>query len=92
MAARTTEAAYDAFISYSHRTGGQLGPALRDALHDFGRPWYRLRTMRVFCDRSSISPNESLWAAIEAALRSSATFILVASNESAARTGCSVSC
>jgi WD40 repeat protein len=83
MAARTTEAAYDAFISYSHRTGGQLGPALRDALHDFGRPWYRLRTMRVFCDRSSISPNESLWAAIEAALRSSATFILLASNESA---------
>jgi WD40 repeat protein len=78
-----TATTYDAFISYSHRTGGSLGPALRDALHDFGRKWYRLRNMRVFCDRSSIAPNESLWGSIETALRNSATFILLASTESA---------
>ena len=74
---------YDAFISYSHRTGGVLGPALRDALHDFGRPWHRLGSVRVFCDRSSISPNENLWGGIQTALQNSATFILLASTESA---------
>jgi WD40 repeat protein len=75
--------AYDAFISYSHRASGRLGPALRDALHDFGRPWYRLRNMRVFCDKSSVTPNESLWGAIATALQVSATFILLASTVSA---------
>jgi len=71
--------AHDAFISYSHRVGGRLGPALRDALHDFGKRWYRLRNMRVFCDRSSVTPNESLWEAIASALQGSATFVLLAS-------------
>lgn len=75
--------AYDAFISYSHRAGGRLGPALRDALHDFGKPWYRLRNMRVFCDRSSVTPSESLWEAIATALQGSATFILLASTDGA---------
>jgi len=75
--------AYDAFISYSHRVGGRLGPALRDALHDFGKPWYRLRNMRVFCDRSSVTPNESLWEAIATALQGSATFVLLASTAGA---------
>jgi WD40 repeat protein len=74
---------YDAFVSYSHRTGGELGPALRDALHDFGRSWYQMRALRVFCDRSSIAPSESLWVSLRAALLSSRVFILLASPESA---------
>lgn len=39
--------------------------------------------MRVFCDRSSIALNESVWGAVETALRGSAIFILLASTSSA---------
>ncbi|WP_196778101.1 TIR domain-containing protein [Lentzea aerocolonigenes] len=78
------QAQYDAFISYSHTLDGQIGPSLRDGLHRFARPWHRLRALRVFCDRRSMSANEGLWASIESALRRSRCFILLASPESAA--------
>ena len=75
---------YDAFISYSHAADGKLAPALQSALHRFAKPWYRLRAVRVFRDKTSLSVSPALWSAIEAALSESKYFILLASPEAAA--------
>ena len=70
---------YDAFISYNHEADGPVGPALRDGLHLFARPWNRLRALRVFCDRRAMDPAEGLWTTIRQALDASRFLILVAS-------------
>ncbi|KOV76230.1 TIR domain-containing protein [Nocardia sp. NRRL S-836] len=74
---------YDAFISYNHAADGQLGPAVRDGLHGFARPAFRLRALRVFCDRRSLPASEGLWPSIEAALNASRCLVLLASPGSA---------
>lgn len=74
---------YDAFISYNHAVDNRLGPAVRDGLHQFARPWYRPRALRVFCDRRSMSATDGLWPTVEAALNDSACLIVLASPESA---------
>lgn len=74
---------YDAFISYNHAADGQFGPAVRDGLHSFARPWFRLRALRVFCDRRSLAASEGLWPSIEAALNVSRCLVLLASPGSA---------
>ena len=79
-------AAYDAFISYSHQLDGDLAAALQSALHRYAKPWYRLRALRVFLDRASLS-DPALWSSIERAIRGSRWFILVASPEAAASAG-----
>lgn len=76
-------ARYDAFISYNHAADGRLGPAVRDGLHMFARPWYRLRALRVFCDLRSISATDGLWPAVQEVLDGSRCLILLASPESA---------
>jgi hypothetical protein len=68
-------ARYDAFISYSHAADARLAPALQSGLHQLARPWYRLRTLRVFRDRTTLGVTPSLWPAIEAALQTSRWFI-----------------
>ena len=75
---------YDAFISYSHHLDGALAPAIRSGLQRFARPALRPRALSVFCDKASLSLNESLRAGIEQALRQARTFVLLASPESAA--------
>lgn len=70
---------YKAFISYSHAVDGKLAPALESALKSFARPWYALRAMRVFRDKTSLAANPGLWSSITAALESSEFFILLAS-------------
>src|SRR4051812_46142417 len=75
--------AYRAFLSYSHAADGALAPALQSALHRFGKPWYRLRAMRVFRDKTSLAMTPELWPALEAALGESEWFLLMASPESA---------
>jgi hypothetical protein len=52
-------------------------------LHHFAKPWYRLRSLRVFRDESSLSADPALWEAIERALGSSEWFLLLASPEAA---------
>ena len=74
---------YKAFISYSHAVDGKLAPALQDALHSFAKPWYRLRAIRVFRDRTTLSATPALWPSIEKALGESEYFLLLASPESA---------
>ena len=47
--------AYAAFISYSRAVDGRLAPRLKGALEGFGKPWYRLRAIRVFRDEPAPS-------------------------------------
>jgi hypothetical protein len=75
---------YTAFLSYSHAADGRLAPALQSALHNFARPWYRLRALRIFRDKTSLSASPALWPSIERALESSEWFLLLASPEAAA--------
>jgi WD40 repeat protein len=77
-------ALYNAFMSYSHAADGKLAPALQFALYRFAKPWYRLRALRIFRDRTTLAVTPSLWGAIQAALDESTFFILLASPESAA--------
>jgi hypothetical protein len=79
-----TEYAYKAFISYSHAADGRLAPALQLALHRFAKPWYRLRAVRVFRDRTNLSANPGLWSEIHKALEQSEFLLLMASTSSAA--------
>jgi hypothetical protein len=77
------EQTYKAFISYSHAVDGKLAPSLQGALHRFAKPWYQLRSIRVFRDQASLSANPALWSSIEAALAASEFFILLASPKAA---------
>ena len=75
---------YRAFISYSQAADGRLAPALQKGLQHFAKPWYRRRALRVFRDQTGLSVSPELWGSIEAALRESDFFILLASPASAA--------
>jgi hypothetical protein len=75
---------YDAFISYSHAADHRLAPSLHSALHGFAKPWYRLRAMHVFRDKTSLAATPALWTTIRDALDAARYFILLASPEAAA--------
>ncbi len=83
LAAAATEARYDAFLSYSRAADERLAAALHTALQHFGKPWYRLRLLRVFRDDASLSANPGLWSSISRALAASSWFVLLASPEAA---------
>ena len=83
-APRTGARTYDAFISYSHAADGRLAPALQRGLQSLAKPWYRLRALRVFRDKTSLSASPELWSAIEEALAQARFFVLLASPEAAA--------
>src|SRR3954468_1157832 len=75
---------YRAFVSYSHAIDGRLAPALRNALHAFARPLWKLRAMSVFCDRTDLSVNPDLWSAVRGALDRAEWMVLLASPAAAA--------
>lgn len=79
----TSHFKYKAFISYSHAADGKLAPALQSALHRFAKPWYRLRAMRIFRDKTSLAMTPELWPSIEKALTESEYFLLLASPQAA---------
>ena len=70
---------YKAFISYSHAADGKLAPAIQSALHRIAKPFYRIRALRVFRDKTSLSADPALWRSIEEALAESEYFLLMAS-------------
>lgn len=70
---------YKAFISYSHAADGRLAPAIQHSLHRIAKPWYRLRTMRVFRDQTNLATSPGLWTSIESALREAEFFLYLAS-------------
>jgi WD40 repeat protein len=57
--------------------------ALQNGLHQFARPWNRLRALRVFRDAASLSANPGLWASIQHALQDTAFLLLLASPRAA---------
>ncbi len=75
---------YDAFISYSHAADRKLAAAVQSALHDFAKPWFQLRAVRTFRDKTSLAATPQLWSSIERALAESKYFVLLASPEAAA--------
>lgn len=75
---------YQAFLSYSHESDAPLAAALHSSLGRLAKPWYRLRSMRIFLDKTSLSANPALWQSIENALGQSEHFLLLASPASAA--------
>src|SRR5262245_15013940 len=84
METKTLTSKYRAILSYSLKADGALAKALQNGLHRFARPWYRLRSLRVFRDQGSLSANPALWTAIEESLSQSDFFILLASPTAAA--------
>jgi WD40 repeat protein len=74
---------YKAFISYSHSADLRLSAAVQSGLHRFAKPWYRLRAMRVFRDRTNLSVTPALWPSIEQALSDAEYFLLMASSKAA---------
>ncbi len=74
---------YVAFISYSHAADGKLASQLQAAIHRFARPWYRLRSVSVFRDQTSLAPSPALWESISKVLDEARYYILIASPESA---------
>ena len=76
-------AKYDAFISYSHAKDKPIAGALQSAVQKLGKPWYRLRVLRVFRDDTSLAAAPGLWPTIEQALGDARFMILLASPEAA---------
>lgn len=74
---------YKAFISYSHAADEKLAPALQSALHRFAKPFYRLRALHVFRDKTTLQLTDKLWPEIQNALLDSEYFILMASPDAA---------
>jgi WD40 repeat protein len=75
---------YNAFISYSHAADSRLAPALQSGLHRFARPWYKLRALHIFRDKTNLTVNPHLWSDITRALDQAEWFILLASPQAAA--------
>jgi WD40 repeat protein len=76
-------ARFDAFISYSRSASSGLAVALRNGIERFAKPWYRLRSSRVFLDDATMSANTGLWSNIERGLTEADWFILLCSPKSA---------
>lgn len=74
---------YNAFISYSHTGDEHLAEAVQHALHQFARPWFKLRMLHVFRDKTNLSASPALWHSIEEALGDSEYFLLMACPQSA---------
>ncbi|HEU0087052.1 MAG TPA: hypothetical protein VFQ77_05305 [Pseudonocardiaceae bacterium] len=52
-------------------------------LERFAKPWYQVRSLRVFRDSTSLTANPGLWSSIEQALAESEWFVLMAAPEAA---------
>lgn len=74
---------YRAFISYS-RHDGRIAAAFAARLARVGSPWYRVRAMRVFLDKNSLSTAPNLEKKLDDSLADSEWLVLLASPHSAA--------
>lgn len=73
---------YDAFISYG-RSEEEFASRLQSGLHSFAKPWYRLRAVRTFRDKTSLRAGDELEKGIRSALDQSKFLIVLASKVSA---------
>jgi hypothetical protein len=70
---------YDAFISYSHAADNRLAPRLQQSLQRFAKPMWRLWSLRIFRDETSLAATHALPDILKRALEASRYFILLAS-------------
>lgn len=82
---QTAPTRYDGFVSYSHAADGRLAPRLCRGLERLPLPKRVLgrSRLRMFRDDTSLATSPTLSAELEAALRESDFFLLMASPESA---------
>ncbi|MEA5405583.1 TIR domain-containing protein [Arcicella sp. DC2W] len=74
---------YNAFISYSHKEDISLGKSIQKSIQQLGKPWNKIRGLKVFRDQTNLSASPQLWNNIKNALKESDYFILLASPEAA---------
>lgn len=75
--------AYHAFISYAQASDRDFAPVVRSALHQFAKPWYKLRAVNVFLDKSNLAGTPNLSGALVKALNETEWLLLMASPASA---------
>jgi tetratricopeptide (TPR) repeat protein len=75
---------FDAFISYSHEADKRWAGALRRTLQQVAKPWYRRHGVRVFLDESNATATSRLQSYLREQVRTSKSFVLLASEKSAA--------
>src|SRR4051794_33973244 len=78
------QSSYDAFISYSQRGDKPIAQALRSVIQTIGKPWWKVRSLNVFLDATSLSAAPGLWQSIAEKLDRARYLILLASPEAAA--------
>jgi WD40 repeat protein len=81
--AATVTRKYAAFISYKRDPDLRIATAIQSALHQITKPWYRIRAMRVFRDKTDLAISHKLWASIQQGLEAAEYFIILASPHSA---------
>jgi hypothetical protein len=74
---------YPAFLSYSHSADRQPAAIVQRAPPRLDKPWFRLPTLRISRDETSLSANPGLWTSIERSLAQSDYFLLLASPDAA---------
>src|SRR6516165_3271636 len=73
---------YDAFLSYSWKSDGQIAPVIQSVIQRFLCPWYKLRAKNVFRDLSCLPAGSNLETEILDRLDRSLHLIVLASPES----------
>jgi WD40 repeat protein len=73
---------YEVFLSYRH-LDRDYARAIQSALYRLGKPFWRIRAMRVFRDEDTMAVNDDLRRAIQQALLNSKHFVLIASPNAA---------
>jgi WD40 repeat protein len=80
---RDVPAHYRAFLSYSHSGDERLAAALQYGLQQFAKPYYMLRALDVFRDKTDLGAKPGLWPTIAKALDASEFLIVLASPRAA---------
>ena len=76
-----------AFLSYSWTSDSATAPVLQTTLQQFLRPWFKLRALNIFRDRSMLPANSSLEDALRATIDRSQHLIVLASRAAATSSG-----
>lgn len=74
---------YDAFLSYSWKCDREVAPVMQAVMHQFLRPWYKVRARTIFRDLSCLPAGSDLESELFSRLDRSSNLIVLASPEAA---------